>query len=96
MRTNRLAKGTAGPGGGHSGMPRYFFHVKRGRVTVLDQEGVELAGIEAAKNEAARRGRELAEQDALQGVISGRRTAIVVTNGEWLPIFEVPMESDEA
>ena len=92
MRTNRLAKGASWPGGGHSRMPRYFFHVRRGRVTVLDREGIELAGIEAARNEAARRGRELAEQDALQGGISSRSAAIVVTNGEWLPIFEVPME----
>jgi len=30
-------------------MPRYFFHVKRGRVTVLDHQGVELADIEDAE-----------------------------------------------
>jgi len=29
-------------------MPRYFFHFKRGQVTLLDQEGVELADIEQA------------------------------------------------
>ena len=24
-------------------MPRYYFHVRRGQMTVLDQEGIELA-----------------------------------------------------
>ena len=36
-------------------MPRYFLHVKRGQVTVLDQEGVELANPAQAEEEAARR-----------------------------------------
>ena len=35
-------------------MPRYFFHVKRGQVTVLDQEGIELANPAQAEEEAAR------------------------------------------
>jgi hypothetical protein len=35
-------------------MPRYFFHVRRGGLTVFDREGVELAGIA----EAARRWRD--------------------------------------
>jgi hypothetical protein len=32
-----------------SEMPRYFFHVRRGIVTVFDREGVELTGIAEAK-----------------------------------------------
>ena len=36
-------------------MPRYFFHVKRGQMTVLDQEGIELADAAQAEVEAARR-----------------------------------------
>jgi hypothetical protein len=39
---------------------RYFFHIKCGQVTVLDQDGVELADIGEAAEEAARRGREIA------------------------------------
>jgi Domain of unknown function (DUF6894) len=39
-------------------MPQYFFHVKRGQVTVLDQEGIELANPAQAEEEAARRARE--------------------------------------
>jgi hypothetical protein len=36
-------------------MSRYFFHLRRGQVTVLDQEGVELASIEDAAKEAGNR-----------------------------------------
>ena len=38
-------------------MPHYFFHVKRGQMTILDQEGIELADTEEAEREAARRAR---------------------------------------
>jgi hypothetical protein len=38
-------------------MPRSYYNVKRGQVTLLDREGVELADIAEAANEAARRGR---------------------------------------
>ena len=95
MRTNWLAKDTSWSGGGHSGMPRYFFHVRRGQVTVLDQEGVELTDIEAAAKEAARRGQDISAQDAAQGIASSGG-AIVVANQHWSPIFEVPLEGDDA
>jgi hypothetical protein len=72
-------------------MPRYFFHVRRGRVTVLDQEGVELADIEEAAKEALRRGREIAAKNAAQG-IDAPNGAIVVANEHWSPMFEVPIE----
>ena len=47
---------------------RYFFHFKRGQMTILDQEGVDLAGITEAAEEAARRGRAIATRDALKSV----------------------------
>ena len=48
-------------------MPHYFFHVKRGQVTILDQEGIELADTTEAEREAARRAREVLTKDGLQG-----------------------------
>ena len=36
-------------------MPRYFFHVKRGQVTLLDQEGIDLENSAQAEEEAVRR-----------------------------------------
>jgi len=43
-------------------MLQFHFHVKRGEVTVLDHEGIELADIEEATNEAVRRGREMPDR----------------------------------
>src|SRR5262245_17169278 len=40
-------------------MPRYYFHIKRGQVVVLDQEGLELSGMAEADKEAARRGKKI-------------------------------------
>ena len=77
--------------GEFSHMPRYFFHVKHGQVTVLDHHGAELMGIEEAIEEAARRGREIAERDASRGLVPSGGV-IVVANDQWVPVFEVPME----
>ena len=54
--------------GGVSEVPRYYFHVKSRQLTVLDQEGVELADIANAVKEAARRAQEIVLKDVLQGV----------------------------
>jgi len=48
-------------------MPRYYFHVRRGQMTVVDKQGVELADNVEAVQEAERRGREIATDEA--GVI---------------------------
>ena len=40
-------------------MPRYYFHVRRGQMTVLDQEGIELADAADAEVEAARRAQQI-------------------------------------
>jgi hypothetical protein len=36
-------------------MPRYYFHVRRGQITVLDHDGIELADTATAGVEGARR-----------------------------------------
>jgi hypothetical protein len=70
-------------------MPRYFFHVKRGQVTVLDQEGVELGNTADAEKEAARRGQEIVAEEACKGV-SVTNGVIMVVDGNWQPLFEWP------
>ena len=92
MQNNRLAMHFFSA---NSTMPRYFFHIKRGRMTTLDHEGVELADIAAAAKEAARLGREIAAREVSQG-IAHTDGVIVVANQHWSPIFEVPIECDEA
>ena len=70
-------------------MPRYFFHVKRGQVTVLDQDGIELPSLEDAAKEAMRRGQELALKASLQDTIGARRM-IIIADSEWRTMIEVP------
>ena len=68
---------------GKSQMPRYYFHVRRGQMTVVDKQGVELADNVEAVQEAERRGREIATDEA--GVI------IVEDEGE-NRIAELPLD----
>jgi hypothetical protein len=41
-------------------MPRYFFHILSGGVTVEDEEGMQLPGMAAAQEEAVASARDLA------------------------------------
>jgi len=50
---------------------------------VLDHDGVDLADVQEAATEAARRGREMAPADA-----------VVVADEAWSPMFEVPLDGD--
>ena len=76
-------------------MSHYFFHLRRGRATILDHEGVELTDLDEAAKEAERRAQVIAAQYALQGVTS-EGAAIVVVNGAGFPIFEAPLKGDDA
>ncbi len=44
-------------------MPLYFFHLSNGAESLPDEEGVELAGVEAAHDEALAAARELTDAD---------------------------------
>ena len=70
-------------------MPRYFFHVRRGRLTILDRVGVELADVGAAAREAARRGRGAA-CDAQKGAPPD--AGMIIIEDEWRTILELPFE----
>jgi hypothetical protein len=48
-------------------MPRYYFHVRRGQITVLDQEGIGLAETVDAKVEAAQRAQQIVNMGSLNG-----------------------------
>ena len=48
-------------------MPRYYFHVRRGQITILDHEGIEFAGGADAEAEAAERAQQLANGEAMNG-----------------------------
>jgi len=65
-------------------MPNYYFHVKRGQMTVLDQDGVVLPDIAEAEREAARRASSIILCEGLkaQGVI-------VIADDAWQTLMEV-------
>jgi hypothetical protein len=65
-------------------MPRYYFHVKRGQLTVLDHEGVELLDLAEAEQEALRRGQEIVARDG-----TNARGSIIVADDNWRTLFEV-------
>jgi phage terminase large subunit-like protein len=69
-------------------MPRYFFHVKSGQLTVLDREGVELADIANAVKEAAQRAQEIVSKDVLQSVSAVSRM-IIIADDAWRTVTEL-------
>jgi len=70
-------------------MPRYFFHVKRGQVTILDQNGIELGSQEEAQEEGKRRLQEiLAASDHKGGTAS--KGAVIIADEEWCTVLELP------
>ena len=74
-------------------MPRYFFHVRRGQMTVLDQEGADLDNDALAKQEAARRIQSIVADDGLNGSPVGDRASrgmIIVADENWRRLFELP------
>jgi hypothetical protein len=73
-------------------MPRYFFHVKRGQVTILDQEGTELADTTKAVIEAARRAQEIVAGEALKGVPASSGM-IIIADENWQTLAEFPFGS---
>ena len=80
-------------------MPRYYFHVRRGQMTVLDQEGIELAGTVDAEVEAAQRAQQIVNRGSLNGgslnggFLNGQsasRGRIIVADDNWQTLFEFP------
>jgi Hsp20/alpha crystallin family len=49
-------------------MARYYFHVRRGQVTIIDHRGVDLADLEEAAKEAAQRALQIERREVLTDV----------------------------
>jgi hypothetical protein len=70
-------------------VPRYFFHVKRGQMTILDQEGIDLANLAQAEEEAVHRAQQCLADDACNGAPVSRGI-IIVADENWRRLFELP------
>jgi hypothetical protein len=71
-------------------MDRYFFHVRRGRVTFLDNEGIELADLEEAAQEAARRAWQIEAREAL--TVLPPSGGMIIVDDEFRTVLELPFE----
>ena len=73
-------------------MPRYYFHVRRGQITILDNEGIELADLVHAELKAAERAQEVVNEESLkrESLNRGNRGSIVVADDSWQTVFELP------
>ena len=78
-------------------MPRYYFHVRRGQITALDREGIELADAADAEVEASTTRapdceileRGIVEREFLNGQ-SASRGRIIVADDNWRTLCEFP------
>jgi hypothetical protein len=75
-------------------MPHYYFHVRRGQITVLDHEGIELADTADADVETAQRAQGLVNGEAMDRAsmdgASASRRRIIVADDNWETLFEFP------
>jgi len=70
-------------------MPRFYFHTRRGQMTVLDQEGVDLPDITDAEDEAKRRAQAIVASEAPKGVpVTNGKIIVDDDNGQ--TVFEFP------
>ena len=75
-------------------MAHYYFHVRRGQITLLDHKGIELADTVDAKVEAAQRAKQVLSGEAMEGAsmneASATRGGIIVADDNWQTLFELP------
>jgi hypothetical protein len=59
-------------------MPRYYFHIHDGKTLILDDEGCELADLEATRAEAIKSARDLLRQDGVDHLFTTKAAYIAV------------------
>ena len=58
-------------------MSRYFFHIKEGDETIVDEEGEEFDTVESVRKVAVESAREIMSQDVLNGRAPNGRTFVI-------------------
>jgi hypothetical protein len=69
-------------------MPRYYFHVRRGQVTVLDQEGIVLIDREEAAEEAERRAWQVQAHEVLTYLPPSK--GMIIVEDDFDTVLELP------
>jgi hypothetical protein len=62
-------------------MPLYFFHLRDGSDSLIDAEGLELDGPDAARQMALVQARDIISHEAMKGAINLRQRIEVVDTG---------------
>ena len=70
-------------------MPRYYFHVTRGRVTILDQQGTDFLNTRDAEMAATQRAVEVVAREEQKSTRTDSRR-IVIADDNWETLFELP------
>jgi len=75
-------------------MPDYYFHVRRGQITILDHEGIVLADTAHAKVEATQRAQQVVNGEAMNGASMNEASVshgrIIVADDNWEALIELP------
>jgi hypothetical protein len=69
-------------------MPRYYFHIRSGQVTIIDRRGVDLSELADAAKEAARRALQIESSRELSDAPSN---GAVLVEDEYSTLLEVPL-----
>ena len=62
-------------------MPRYYFHIEHEGRTILDREGIELADLDEAREEAVAAARQLISDYVLRGRAADGRRFVITDEG---------------
>jgi hypothetical protein len=78
-------------------MPRCYFHVRRGPITVLDHDGIELASTADAEVEAAEHAQPIVTAQLLNGEPLNAKSVsprgrIIVADDSWQTLFAFPFQ----
>jgi hypothetical protein len=72
-------------------MPRFYFHIRDGDTVILDDEGYELADVDAARAEALDSARDLRRQDATDHFFTSKAPYIAVCDARGNMVVTLPI-----
>jgi hypothetical protein len=72
-------------------MTRYFFHIRQGDQTIIDDEGVECESLDAVRDEALQSAREIMSNDFRSGPAGVDRIVIKDSKGDI--VHELPFQA---
>ena len=73
-------------------MPRYFFNIRQGDQTIIDDEGVECESLDAVRDEALQSAREIMSNDFRSGA-AGVDRMFVIKDSKGDIVHELPFQA---